>query len=84
MFTINRHAAVKNGDQLAAVANRVVENYKRHGRIIRTASRPAGPNVAAEHLAVAMFVTPNSSSRLHRFMLANGTGFGGDLFQAHP
>lgn len=76
MFTINRHATVRNGDQLADVANRVVENYKRNGRIIRTASRPAGPNVAAEHLAVVMFVRPEFIEvAFTRFMLANGTGF---------
>ncbi len=76
MFTINRHPAVKNGDQLADVANRVAENYKRHGRIIRSASRQAGPNFDVEYLAVAMFVTPEFIEvAFTRFMLANGTGF---------
>ncbi len=76
MVTINRHAAVKNGDQLADVANRVAENYKRNGRIIRTASRQAGPNFDVEHLAVVIFVRPEfSETAFTRFMLADGAGF---------
>ncbi len=76
MFTINRHATVKTGDQLADIANRTAENYKRHGRIIRTASRQAGPNFDVEYLAVAMFVTPEFIEvAFTRFLLANGAGF---------
>ncbi len=76
MFTINRHPAVKNGDQLADVANRVAENYKRNGRIIRTASRQAGPIFDVEHLAVVMFTRPEFIEvAFTRFLLVNGTGF---------
>jgi hypothetical protein len=32
MVTINVHEAVKNGDQLADLANRVLGNYQSHGR----------------------------------------------------
>src|SRR4051812_29731045 len=36
MITIDVHDAVRNGDQLAEVANRVLGNYQSHGKIVRT------------------------------------------------
>src|SRR4051794_37481705 len=35
MITINVHDGVRNGEQLADLANRVLGNYQSHGKIVR-------------------------------------------------
>ncbi len=54
MVTINVNEAVRNGDQLAALANSILANYQKHGKIVRTDSKPRTPQRPAEHLIVAI------------------------------
>ena len=54
MVTINVHAAVRNADQLAVLANSILSRYEGHGRIVRTDSKPRTPQRPAEHLIVAI------------------------------
>jgi hypothetical protein len=76
MITINVHEAVVNGDQLAALANRVVGNYQRVGKILRTDSKPRMPRREAEHLAVALLQTPTFlEAAFARFLLVDGVGY---------
>ena len=75
MVTINVHEAVTDGEELAALANRVLGNYQRHGKIVRTDSRPRTAERPAEHFAAALLA---GSSQLEaafaRFVLAEGVG----------
>lgn len=76
MLTINLHRAATGGEQLAEVANRIVGNYRQHGRIVKTASKPATPGAPAEHLIVAIFGRPAVlEAAFTRIHLVNGTGF---------
>jgi hypothetical protein len=54
MVTINVNEAVRNGDQLAGFANSILANYQKHGKIVRTDSKPRTPQQPAEHLIVAL------------------------------
>ena len=54
MVTLNVHEAVSSGEQLAGVANQVLGNYQRHGKILQTRSQPRTPARPAEHLIVAV------------------------------
>ena len=54
MVTVNVNESVRNGDQLATMANSILANYEKHGKIVRTDSRPRTPHRAAEHLIVAL------------------------------
>jgi hypothetical protein len=75
MVTIIVYPSVKDGEQLASTAGHVVENYKSHGKIIRTDSKPRTPEKPAEHLAVAALGTPKFLEAVFaRFMLVDGTG----------
>lgn len=58
MITLNLHAGVSSGEQLADVANRVLGNYQRHGRILQTRSTPRTPQQPAQHLIVAVLGQP--------------------------
>lgn len=60
MITLNVHAAAGDGDRLATVANQVLGNYQRHGKVLRTASVPRRPERPAEHLIVAVLGSPQS------------------------
>lgn len=76
MVTINRHRAARNGEQLAEVANRVLGNYRQHGRIIKAASKPATASQPAEHMIVVNFVRPDFiEMAFTRLALVNGAGF---------
>ena len=75
MVTIDVHKAVSTGDDLAEVANRVLANYQRHGKIIRTDSRPRTPAHPAEHFVAAMLAGQSLfEATFARFMLIDGTG----------
>ena len=75
MVTINTHDTVRNGEQLAALANSVVGNYQRHGTIVRTDSKPRTPQRPAEHLIVAILGTPELSEAVFaRIVLIDGVG----------
>src|SRR6266496_386323 len=75
MVTINVHEAVRNGDQLADLANRVLGNYQSHGKIVRTDSRPRTPQRPAEHLIVAVLGDPDFlEAAFARIALVDGVG----------
>ncbi len=75
MVTINVHEAVRNGDQLADLANRVLDNYQSHGKIVRTDSRPRTPQHPAEHLIVAVLGNQDFlEATFARLMLIDGVG----------
>jgi len=76
MVTVNVHESVANGDQLAEVANRILGNYQRRGKILRTDSKPRTPDRPAEHLIVAALGDPNFlEAAFARCVLVNGVGF---------
>jgi hypothetical protein len=58
MLTLNLHTGVAQGEQLAGVANQVLANYQRHGKILQTRSKPRTAQSPAEHLIVAVLGTP--------------------------
>ena len=75
MVTINTHDAVRNGEQLAALANAVLSNYQRHGKILRTDSKPRTPQRPAEHLIVAVLGKPEFLEvAFARISLIDGVG----------
>jgi hypothetical protein len=75
MVTIIVYPSVKDGERLAATASQVVDNYKSHGKIIKTDSKPRTNDKPAEHLAVAVLGTPKFLETVFaRFVLVNGVG----------
>ena len=59
MVTINVFDRVHNGDALAATANSILANYEKHGKIVRTDSKPRTPSRPAEHLIVSLLGNPS-------------------------
>jgi hypothetical protein len=75
MVTINVHDAVRNGDQLAGLANRVVGNYQATGKILRADSKPRTKDHEAEHFAAVMMPDPKFLEAVFaRILLAEGRG----------
>jgi hypothetical protein len=75
MLTLNLHEQVRDGDQLAALANGVLGNYERNGKIVRTDSKPRTPQRPAEHLVVAILAAPGlAEAAFARFVLVDGKG----------
>ena len=75
MVTVNVHAKVTNGDQLAALANSVLGNYEGNGKILRTDSKPRTPGHEAEHLVVAILSANGvMEAAFARVMLVEGRG----------
>lgn len=75
MVTLNVHENVRNDDQLAGLANGVLANYRRAGRIIRTASQPRTAARPAEHLIVALLAGPGlAEAAAARVLLVDGVG----------
>lgn len=75
MVTLNVHEAVASGEQLAGVANQVLTNYQRHGKILQTRSTPRTPERPAQHLIVAVLGSPQFlEAAFARCMLHEGTG----------
>jgi hypothetical protein len=75
MITINVHESARTGEQLAEVANGVLANYQRAGKIVRTDSKPRTPQAEAEHLAVAVLGDPKFlEAAFARFLLHDGRG----------
>ena len=75
MVTINTHDAVRTGDQLAGLANSVLSNYQKHGKIVRTDSKPRTPQRPAEHLIVAILGNPELLEAVFaRVVLVDGVG----------
>jgi len=76
MVTINVHEGVASGDQLAELANGVLANYKDHGKVLRTDSRPRTPQRPAEHFVGAVLGDPDFlEAAFARFLLVDGKGF---------
>ena len=75
MLTLNIHERVSNGEQLAEVANRVVGNYQKNGKVLQTRSVPRTAAQAAEHLIVAVLGRPDFlEAAFARCVLIEGTG----------
>ncbi len=75
MVTINVHETVRNGDQLADLANRVLDNYQSHGKIVRSNSRPRTAQRPAEHLIVALLGNQALlETAFARIVLVDGVG----------
>jgi hypothetical protein len=76
MVTVNVHRSVADGDQLAELANGVLGNYQRHGRILRTASLPRTAQRPAEHFIAAALSAPGVvEAAFARCVLADGVGY---------
>ncbi|MCA4904757.1 MAG: hypothetical protein INH10_19160 [Rhodocyclaceae bacterium] len=76
MVTLSVHPNVKDGDQLANLANAVLGNYQRAGKILRTDSKPRTKDQSAEHLIVAILGAPGViEAAFARLILVDGTGF---------
>jgi hypothetical protein len=58
MVTLNVHEGATDGEALAVVANNILANYQRHGKILRTESKPRTGDQPAEHLVVAVLGNP--------------------------
>ncbi len=59
MVTVNLYRSVRDGDSLAAQANAVLENYKKHNaRVLRTDSLPRTADRPAEHFIAVVFGRP--------------------------
>jgi hypothetical protein len=75
MITINVHEGVRNGDELADLANRVLANYQSHGKIVRTDSKPRTPQHPAEHFIAALLGNPAFlETAFSRVTLVDGVG----------
>jgi hypothetical protein len=75
MVTINVHDRVRTGDGLADLANRVLGNYRAHGHIMRTLSKPRTETSEAEHFAVAVLQGANLFEvAFARLLLLEGRG----------
>jgi hypothetical protein len=75
MVTIIVHEKVKNGEDLAKLANAVLSNYERVGKVVRTDSKPRTSTTEAEHLVVVIFGRPGFvEAALARVKLVAGVG----------
>ena len=75
MVTINVNEAVRDGDQLAALANSILANYQKHGKIVRSGSKPRTPQRPAEHLIVALLGNATlMEAAFARVVLIDGVG----------
>lgn len=75
MVTINTHERVRDGEQLATLANSVVGNYQKHGKIVRTDSKPRTSQRPAEHFIAAILGNPQLLEAVFaRVVLIDGAG----------
>jgi len=75
MVTLNLHDKVTTGDQLAQLANGVLGNYEKSGKILRTDSKPRTPGHEAEHLVVAILSASGVMEAVFaRVMMVEGKG----------
>ncbi len=76
MVTINVFEAVRTGEQLAEVANKVLGNYQARGKVLRTDSKPRTADRPAEHLIVAALGDPAFlEAAFARLLLVEGSGY---------
>lgn len=75
MITLNLHPAVRDGEALADVANRVLGNYQQHGKILQTRSTPRSATQPAQHLIAAVLGNPQLlEAAFARCLLHDGIG----------
>ena len=76
MITVNGYPDVGDGERLAATANAVLENYKRHqATVLKTRSIPRTADRPAEHFIAVLFTRPNFiETAFARFKLVDGKG----------
>jgi len=75
MITLNLHEKVRQGEQLADLANQVLRNYQRHGKLLRARSTPRTATRPAEHLILAVLGTPQLLEASYaRCLIHNGVG----------
>jgi hypothetical protein len=76
MITVNGYPDVADGDQLAATANAVLENYKNNqAKVLKTRSVPRTAEQPAEHFVAVMFTRPDFIEvAFARFKLLDGKG----------
>ena len=76
MITVNGYPDVADGDQLAATATAVLENYKKHqAKVLKTRSVPRTAEQPAEHLIAVIFTQPDFIEvAFARFKLLDGKG----------
>lgn len=77
MITVNGYPKVREGEGLAATANAVLENYKKHqAKVLKTRSVPRTADRPAEHFIAVFFTRPNFIEvAFARFKLVEGKGF---------
>jgi len=77
MMTVNGYPDVADGDGLAATANAVLENYKKHAaKVLKTDSVPRTADRPAEHFIAVVFGRPDFiEAAFARFKLVDGKGF---------
>jgi hypothetical protein len=77
MITVNGYPNASDGEGLAAMANAVLENYKKHqAKVLKTHSVPRTPDRPAEHFIAVAFTRPNFIEiAFARFKLVEGKGF---------
>ena len=76
MVTVNVHESVKSGEQLAGIANQIVGNYQRRGKIVKTDSKPRTAAKEAEHLIVGVLGDPAFlEAAFVRCVMVNGVGY---------
>ena len=77
MMTLNGYPSVTDGDGLAATANSVLENYKKHqAKVLKTNSVPRTADRPAEHFIAVLFGRPDFIEvAFARFKLVDGKGF---------
>lgn len=75
MVTLDVHGSVHDGEALAALANGVLGNYRSHGKIVRTDSKPRTPRQPAEHFIAALLAGQGAvEAAFARVVLVDGTG----------
>jgi hypothetical protein len=76
MITVNGYPDVGDGERLAATANAVLENYKRHqATVLKTRSIPRTADRPAEHFIAVLFTRPNFiEAAFARFKMVDGKG----------
>ena len=77
MMTVNGYPDVDDGDGLAATANAVLENYKKHqAKVLKTNSVPRTASRPAEHFIAVVFGRPDFIEvAFARFKLVEEKGF---------
>jgi len=75
MVTVNVLDAVRDADQLAAAANKVLGRYESHGKVLRTSSKPRTTAQPAEHFVAAVLGNPAFlEAAFARLVLVDGVG----------